>query len=86
MIALRAARRYRAEPAAFPASLFVIEGSTAAVNATPLVDDLDVRPIGGDHRSCIELPHVTVVGDRIRALRTTADRPPDPERRGVTTA
>jgi hypothetical protein len=68
----RASRRYAALPASFPVTLFEVEGSTAAARTAPLVAQLEVIGVGGDHRSHIEPPHVTELSDHLRRVLATA--------------
>jgi thioesterase domain-containing protein len=64
----RASRRYDARPASFPVTVFEVEGSTAGARTSPFVERLEVVRVGGDHRSHIESPHVTVVADHLRQV------------------
>ena len=73
-IARRALRGHRPGPARFPVTVVAVDGSSAVTATRAFSDDLDVRHVGGTHRSMLMWPHVRDVAD---AIAEVADRVPE---------
>ena len=67
-IGARALRRYRPPHATFPVVVFPVEGWTGSATLHALADDVTVIPVGGDHRTMLEPPHVSGLAREISAV------------------
>ncbi len=64
----RAMADYEPARAAFPVTLLKVAGNDVDRRCRPLVADLDVHPVGGDHRSMLLPPYVAGLAAKVAAL------------------